>query len=77
MAIRRVFMEISSFHSLLVAEKEIAKGKRENRETLAFEENLEDRLHEISRLLRSGKVPKVYYKSFFCLCAEGPKSHLY
>jgi RNA-directed DNA polymerase len=65
MAIRKVFMEISSFHSLLVAEKEIAKGKRENRETLAFEENLEDRLHEISRLLRSGKVPKVYYKSFF------------
>lgn len=65
MAIRKTFMKITSFHSLLVAEQEVAKGKREKKETLAFEENLEDRLHEISYLLRSGKVPKVYYKSFF------------
>lgn len=64
MAIRKVFMEITSFHSLLIAEKEVAKGKSEKPEKLAFENNLEDNLHEISQLLRTGKIPKVYYKSF-------------
>lgn len=57
-------MEITSFHSLLIAEKEVAKGKSEKPEKLAFENNLEDNLHEISQLLRTGKIPKVYYKSF-------------
>lgn len=64
MAIRKVFMEITSFHSLLIAEKEVAKRKSEKPEKLAFENNLEDNLHEISQLLRTGKIPKVYYKSF-------------
>ena len=64
MTIRKVFMEITSFHSLMIAETEVAKGKREKKETLTFENNLEDRLHGISQTLRSGKVPKVYYKSF-------------
>jgi RNA-directed DNA polymerase len=64
MAIRKVFMEITSFHSLMVAEKEVSKGKREQEEVLKFQKDLEDRLHGISELLRSGKIPKVYYKSF-------------
>ncbi|MGI6497989.1 MAG: reverse transcriptase domain-containing protein [Oscillospiraceae bacterium] len=64
MAIRKVFMEITSFHSLMIAEKEVSKGKREQEEVLIFQRDLEDRLHGISELLRSGKIPKVYYKSF-------------
>lgn len=64
MTIRKVFMEITSFHSLMIAEYEVAKGKREKKETLTFEENLEDKLHGISQALRSGKIPKVHYKSF-------------
>lgn len=56
---------MTSFHSLMVAERECANGKRENRERLYFYDNLEDNLEEISRLLRDGKVPKVEYRSFY------------
>ena len=56
---------MTSFHSLMIAERECANGKRENRERLYFYDNLEDNLEEISRLLRDGKVPKVEYRSFY------------
>lgn len=56
---------MTSFHSLMIAERECANGKRENRERLYFYDNLEDNLEEIIRLLRDGKVPKVEYRSFY------------
>lgn len=56
---------MTSFHSLMIAERECANGKRENMERLYFYDNLEDNLEEISRLLRDGKVPKVEYRSFY------------
>ena len=65
MAIRNIYYEMTSFHSLMIAERECANGKRENRERLYFYDNLEDNLEEISRLLRDGKVPKVEYRSFY------------
>ena len=65
MAIRNVYYEITSFHTLMVADIHVSKGKRENTERLRFYDNREDNLEEISDLLRAGKVPKVEYHSFY------------
>lgn len=65
MTIRNVYYEITSFHTLMVADTHISKGKRENTERLRFYDNREGNLEEISTLLRAGKVPKVEYHSFY------------
>lgn len=65
MTIRNVYYEITSFHTLMVADTHVSKGKRENTERLRFYDNREGNLEEISTLLRSGKVPKVEYHSFY------------
>lgn len=65
MTIRNVYYEITSFHTLMVADTHVSKGKRENTERLRFYDNIEGNLEEISTLLRAGKVPKVEYHSFY------------
>lgn len=65
MTIRNVYYEITSFHTLMVADTHVSKGKRENTERLRFYDNREGNLEEISNLLRAGKVPKVEYHSFY------------
>ena len=65
MTIRIVYYEITSFHTLMVADTHVSKGKRENTERLRFYDNREGNLEEISTLLRAGKVPKVEYHSFY------------
>lgn len=65
MTIRNVYYEITSFHTLMVADTHVSKGKRENTERLRFYDNREGNLEEISTLLRAGKVPKVKYHSFY------------
>ena len=65
MRIRNVYYEITSFHTLMVADTHVSKGKRENTERLRFYDNREGNLEEISTLLRAGKVPKVEYHSFY------------
>lgn len=65
MAIRNVYYEITSFHTLMVADTHVSKDKRENTERLRFYDNREGNLEEISTLLRAGKVPKVEYHSFY------------
>lgn len=65
MTIRNVYYEITSFHTLMVADTHVSKGKRENTERLRFYDNREGNLEEISALLRAGKVPKVEYHSFY------------
>ena len=65
MSIRNIYHEMTSFNSLRVAEGEVTKGKGEKQEVLAFEDNLEDNLHDISNGLRHGRVPQVHYKSFY------------
>ena len=65
MTIRNVYYEITSFHTLMVADTHVSKGKRENTERLRFYDNREGNLEEISTLLRAGKVPKVEYHSFY------------
>lgn len=65
MTIRNVYYEITSFHTLMVADTHVSKGKRENTERLRFYDNREGNLKEISTLLRAGKVPKVEYHSFY------------
>ena len=65
MTIRNVYYEITSFHTLMVADTHVSKGKRENTERLRFYDNREGNLEEISALLRDGKVPKVEYHSFY------------
>lgn len=65
MTIRNVYYEITSFHTLMVADTHVSKGKRENTERLRFYDNREGNLEEISILLRAGKVPKVEYHSFY------------
>lgn len=65
MTIRNVYYEITSFHTLMVADIHVSKGKRENTERLRFYDNREGNLEEISTLLRAGKVPKVEYHSFY------------
>lgn len=65
MSIQHVYYEITSFHTLLIAEEHSAKGKRENRERMFFYENLEGYLLELSWLLRDGKIPRVEYRSFY------------
>lgn len=65
MTIRNVYYEITSFHTLMVADTHVSKGKRENTERLRFYDNREGNLEEISTLLRAGKVQKVEYHSFY------------
>lgn len=65
MTIRNVYYEITSFHTLMIADTHVSKGKRENTERLRFYDNREGNLEEISTLLRAGKVPKVKYHSFY------------
>lgn len=65
MTIRNVYYEITSFHTLMVADTHVSKGKRENTERLRFYDNREGNLEEISTLLRAGKVPKAEYHSFY------------
>lgn len=65
MTIRNVYYEITSFHTLMIADTHVSKGKRENTERLRFYDNREENLEEISTLLRAGKVPKVEYHSFY------------
>jgi RNA-directed DNA polymerase len=65
MTIRNVYYEITSFHTLMVADTHVSKGKRENTERLRFYDHREGNLEEISTLLRVGKVPKVEYHSFY------------
>lgn len=65
MTIRNVYYEITSFHTLMIADTHVSKGKRENTERLRFYDNREGNLEEISTLLRVGKVPKVEYHSFY------------
>lgn len=65
MAIRNVYYEISSFHTLMVADIHVSKGKQENTERLRFYNNREENLEKISELLRAGKIPKVEYHSFY------------
>lgn len=65
MTIRNVYYEITSFHTLMVADTHVSKGKRENTERLRFYDNREGNLEEISTLLRAGKVLKVEYHSFY------------
>lgn len=65
MTIRNVYYEITSFHTLMIADTHVSKGKRENTERLRFYDNREENLEEISTLLRAGKVPKVGYHSFY------------
>lgn len=65
MTIRNVYYEITSFHTLMVADTHVSKGKRENTERLRFYDNREGNLEKISTLLRAGKVPKVEYHSFY------------
>lgn len=65
MTIRNVYYEITSFHTLMVADTHVSKGKRENTERLRFYDNREGNLEEISTLLRARKVPKVEYHSFY------------
>lgn len=65
MTIRNVYYEITSFHTPMVADTHVSKGKRENTERLRFYDNREGNLEEISTLLRAGKVPKVEYHSFY------------
>lgn len=65
MTIRNVYYEITSFHTLMIADTHVSKGKRENTERLRFYDNRAGNLEEISTLLRAGKVPKVEYHSFY------------
>lgn len=65
MSIQHVYYEITSFHTLLIAEEHSAKGKRENRERMFFFESLEGNLLDLSELLRDGKIPRVEYRSFY------------
>ena len=65
MTIRNVYYKITSFHTLMIADTHVSKGKRENTERLRFYDNREGNLEEISTLLRAGKVPKVEYHSFY------------
>lgn len=65
MTIRNIYYEITSFHTLMVADTHVSKGKRENTERLRFYDHREGNLEEISTLLRAGKVPKVEYHSFY------------
>ena len=75
MTIRNVYYEITSFHTLMVADTHVSKGKRENTERLRFYDNREGNLEEISTLLRAGKVPKVEYHSFYVYVPKVPDVH--
>ena len=62
--IQNIYHEMTSFHSLLQAEREVTKGKGEKHDVLRFEDDLEANLLDMSENLRAGRIPKVQYKSF-------------
>lgn len=65
MSIRNVFDVITSFETLLQAEKHSGKGKRYQNEVLKFRANLEENLLDIQKSLQSMQLTKVNYFSFF------------
>ena len=65
MPIRNAFREITSYSVLLKAESEVSANKKYSRERLVFYDDVEMNIRDLSEMLRSGRIPKVYYRSFF------------
>ena len=62
--IRNVYDQAVSFENLLVAHKKARRGKREKKEVILFELNLESEILEIEKDLREGKYKPGEYKTF-------------
>lgn len=65
MAIQNVFHEITSFTNLIQAEKDCSSNKKENKERMMYYDDLEEQTRDLSKMLREGNIPKVYYRSFY------------
>lgn len=77
MTIRNVYYEITSFHTLMIADTHVSKGKRENTERLRFYDNREGNLEEISTLLRGWKGTQSRISQLLCIRAKGAESYIY
>lgn len=65
MSIKNIFPTMTSFDSLLKAEKDTRAGSRYGKEELLFWGNYEGNLHEISERLRNLDFPPDTYRSFY------------
>lgn len=65
MSIKNIFPKMSSFDSILQAEKDTRAGNRYGKEELLFWENYEDNLHWISESVQSLNFPPDRYRSFY------------
>lgn len=62
--IRNVYEQAISFEKLLMAHKKARRGKREKKEVILFELNLESEILKIEKDLREGKYKPGEYKTF-------------
>lgn len=62
--IRNVYEQAISFEKLLMAHKKARRGKREKKEVILFELNLESEILKIEKDLREGKYKPEEYKIF-------------
>ena len=58
--IRNVYEQAISFEKLLMAHKKARRGKREKKEVILFELNLESEILKIEKDLREGKLDRLY-----------------
>lgn len=65
MSIKNVFEEISSFESILIAEKDVRAGSRYGNEELKFWGSYEDNIHRISESVQNLNFPPDLYHSFY------------
>ncbi len=62
--IRNVYEQAISFEKLVMAHKKARRGKREKKEVILFELNLESEILKIEKDLREGKYKPEKYKTF-------------
>lgn len=65
MPIKNIFPKMSSFESMLQAEKDTRSGSRYGKDELLFWEDYEGNLHEISERIQNLDFPPDRYRSFY------------
>ena len=65
MPIKNVFSDMSSFDSILQADKDVRAGSRYGKEELLFWGNYEDNLHLLAQAIQNLDFPPDRYRSFY------------
>ena len=64
-SIRNVYKDITSYETILRAEKHVAAGNQYDPEVLMFRSNYEENIYDLVHLLRAGEIPPTSYHHFY------------